>query len=83
MNDTSAKKDVQKLQRVIVDALEDVKAHAKRIITHDSSKGSRERAVAEHLASKEATVLISPSMTERRMRPESVDWGGGNTFTTG
>jgi ATP-dependent DNA helicase DinG len=39
-------------------------SHAKRIITHDSSKGARERAVADHLASKEATVLISPSMTE-------------------
>lgn len=52
-----------KVNKYICDYLRST-SHAKRIITHDSSKGSRERAVAEHLASKEATVLISPSMTE-------------------
>jgi len=35
-----------------------------RIITHDNSKGSRDRAVMEHIASPEPTVLFSPSMTE-------------------
>lgn len=35
-----------------------------RIITHDSEKGSREAAVAQHLESPEPTVLFSPSMTE-------------------
>ena len=35
-----------------------------RIITHDSSKGSRDRAVIEHINSPEPTVLFSPSMTE-------------------
>ena len=41
-------------------------SHAKRIITHDSSKGSREMAQFEHIVrrEKEPTVLISPSMTE-------------------
>lgn len=38
--------------------------HGFRIITHDSSKGSRDRAVAEHLSSPEPTVLFSPSMQE-------------------
>ena len=52
-----------KVNKYICDYLRST-GHAKRIITHDSTKGSRERAVAEHLASKEATVLISPSMTE-------------------
>jgi Rad3-related DNA helicase len=35
-----------------------------RIITHDNSKGSRDRAVMEHISSPEPTVLFSPSMTE-------------------
>jgi|SRR5579863_3022981 len=35
-----------------------------RIITHDSTKGSRDRAVMEHISSPEPTVLFSPSMTE-------------------
>jgi ATP-dependent DNA helicase DinG len=52
-----------KVNKYIVDYLRST-SHTARIITHDSSKGSRERAVAEHMASKEATVLISPSMTE-------------------
>jgi ATP-dependent DNA helicase DinG len=52
-----------KVNKYICDYLRST-SHASRIITHDSSKGARECAVAEHLASKEATVLISPSMTE-------------------
>jgi ATP-dependent DNA helicase DinG len=39
-------------------------SHASRIITHDNTKGAREAAQAKHMMSKEATVLVSPSMTE-------------------
>jgi len=35
-----------------------------RIITHDNSKGSRDRAVMEHISSPEPTVLFSPSCDE-------------------
>jgi Rad3-related DNA helicase len=38
--------------------------HAKRIITHTGVPGSRDAAVAEHYARTDATVLISPSLTE-------------------
>jgi Rad3-related DNA helicase len=52
-----------KVNKYIVDYLRGT-SHSARIITHDSSKGARERAVQQHLESKEPTVLISPSMTE-------------------
>jgi Rad3-related DNA helicase len=39
-------------------------SHAPRVITHGKGKGEREAAQAAHLASKEPTVLFSPSMTE-------------------
>ncbi len=38
--------------------------HASRIITHTSIPGSRDAAVEEHFSRPDATVLISPSMTE-------------------
>lgn len=49
--------------RYFVDFLK-AQGHGFRIITHDSSKGSRDRAVAEHLSSPEPTVLFSPSLDE-------------------
>lgn len=41
-----------------------VTKHASRIITHTGVPGSRDAAVAEHLSRTDATVLISPSLTE-------------------
>jgi Rad3-related DNA helicase len=52
-----------KVNRYIVNYLMST-SHAFRIITHDNSKGAREAAQAQHMTSKEPTVLISPSMTE-------------------
>jgi ATP-dependent DNA helicase DinG len=52
-----------KVNRYIVQYLQNT-SHAFRIITHDSTKGSREAAQAQHIASAQPTVLISPSMTE-------------------
>jgi ATP-dependent DNA helicase DinG len=52
-----------KINKYIVDYLKTTQ-HASRVITHDSAKGAREKAQADHINSPEPTVLISPSMTE-------------------
>ena len=52
-----------KLTQAVVEHLKGTK-HASRIVTHDSSPGSRDMAIAEHISSPSPTVLISPSMTE-------------------
>ena len=38
--------------------------HRHRLITHESAPGDRERAIARHCTSEDATILLSPSMTE-------------------
>ena len=50
MSETAAKKDVQKLQRAIVDGLEDVKAQDIRVFW-DTLAGLRERGVTMVLSS--------------------------------
>ena len=52
-----------KVNKYIVDYLRTT-SQAFRVITHDNSKGARERAQFEHINSPEPTVLFSPSMTE-------------------
>lgn len=52
-----------RLTRAVAEHLRGTK-HAKRIITHDNTPGSRDRAIYEHINSTEPTVLLSPSMTE-------------------
>lgn len=52
-----------KLTQAVLEHLRGTK-HFDRIVTHDSSIGSRDAAIAEHVRAKTPTVLISPSMTE-------------------
>jgi Rad3-related DNA helicase len=52
-----------KVNKYIVDHLR-AYGFGDRIITHDSSKGSRDRAVEDHINNAKPSVLISPSMSE-------------------
>jgi ribosome-associated protein len=56
MNDTAAKKDTQKLQRAIVDALEDVKAH--EIVVFDT----------EHISALFERVIIASGTSNRQTK---------------
>jgi ribosome-associated protein len=56
MNDTSGKKDTQKLQRAIVDALEDVKAH--EIVVFDT----------EHISALFESVIIASGTSNRQTK---------------
>jgi ribosome-associated protein len=56
MNDTTAKKDTQKLQRAIVDALEDVKAH--EIVVFDT----------EHISALFERVIIASGTSNRQTK---------------
>ena len=52
-----------KINRYLLEYLNS-RGFGNRIVTHDSTKGSREAAVALHAESPDPTVLMSPSMTE-------------------
>ena len=52
-----------KINKAVVDHLRDM-GLGHRVLTHNSDKGSRDIAVAEHVESQEPTILISPSLTE-------------------
>jgi Rad3-related DNA helicase len=52
-----------KLTQAVIAHLQTTK-HSGRLVTHDSSPGSREMAVQLHVNAEHPTVLISPSMTE-------------------
>lgn len=52
-----------KLTQAVVDYLQTTR-HSGRLVTHDSSPGSREAAVFQHVNAEHPSVLISPSMTE-------------------
>lgn len=52
-----------RITKYLVDFLKS-RGHGVRIITHDSTSGSRDAAVRRHLESPDPTVLFSPSMTE-------------------
>jgi ATP-dependent DNA helicase DinG len=51
------------LNKIVVDHLMRG-PHAERVLTHNSIPGSREGVIAEHFERTDATVLVSPSMTE-------------------
>jgi len=52
-----------KINRFVTQYLQST-PQASRVVTHDSTKGSRDRALDRHFSSKEPTVLFSPSMSE-------------------
>ena len=65
MNDTSAKKDTQKLQRVVVDALEDVKAQ--EIVVFDTEEMSAlfERVIIASGTSNRQTKALAASVRDK------------------
>ena len=61
MNDTSAKKDVTKLQRAIVDALEDVKAQDIQVFDTEHLSALFERVVVASGTSNRQTKALAAS----------------------
>jgi len=52
-----------RIRDYLAEALEDG-PHFSRLLTHTTSPGSRDYAIASHYAASEPTILLSPSMTE-------------------
>ena len=65
MNDTSAKKDVQKLQRTVVDALEDVKAQDLKVFDTEHLSSLFERVVVASGTSNRQTKALSASVRDK------------------
>ena len=65
MTDTSAKKDTQKLQRAIVDALEDVKAHEIVVFDTESMSALFERVIIASGTSNRQTKALAASVREK------------------
>ena len=65
MNDTSAKKDVQKLQRTVVDALEDVKAQELKVFDTEHLSSLFERVVLASGTSNRQTKALSASVRDK------------------
>jgi ribosome-associated protein len=65
MNDTSAKKDVQKLQRTVVDALEDVKAQDLKVFDTEHLSSLFERVVLASGTSNRQTKALSASVRDK------------------
>ena len=65
MSETSAKKDVQKLQRVIVDALEDVKAQDIQVFNTEHLSPLFERVVIASGTSNRQTKALSASVRDK------------------
>ena len=62
--DTAAKKDVQKLQRIIVDALEDVKAQAISVFNTEHLSSLFERVIIASGTSNRQTKALASSHTQ-------------------
>ena len=65
MNDTSAKKDVQKLQRTVVDALEDVKAQELKVFDTEHLSSLFERVVLASGTSNRQTKALAASVRDK------------------
>ena len=65
MNDTSAKKDVQKLQRTVVDALEDVKAQDLKVFDTEHLSSLFERVILASGTSNRQTKALSSSVRDK------------------
>ena len=65
MNDTSAKKDVQKLQRTVVDALEDVKAQDLKVFDTEHLSSLFERVILASGTSNRQTKALSASVRDK------------------
>ena len=65
MNDTSAKKDVQKLQRTVVDALEDVKAQDLVVFDTEHLSSLFERVVVASGTSNRQTKALASSVRDK------------------
>ena len=65
MSDTAAKKDVQKLQRVIVDALEDVKAQDIQVFNTEHLSPLFERVIIASGTSNRQTKALSASVRDK------------------
>ena len=65
MNDTSAKKDVQKLQRTVVDALEDVKAQDLVVFDTEHLSSLFERVVVASGTSNRQTKALAASVRDK------------------
>ena len=65
MTDTAAKKDIQKLQRVIVDALEDVKAQDIRVFNTEHISPLFERVIIASGTSNRQTKALSASVRDK------------------
>ena len=65
MNDTSAKKDVTKLQRAIVDALEDVKAQDIQVFDTEHLSALFERVVVASGTSNRQTKALAASVRDK------------------
>lgn len=65
MSDTAAKKDIQKLQRVIVDALEDVKAQDIQVFNTEHLSPLFERVVIASGTSNRQTKALSASVRDK------------------
>ena len=65
MNDTSAKKDVQKLQRTVVDALEDVKAQDLQVFDTEHLSSLFERVIVASGTSNRQTKALAASVRDK------------------
>ncbi len=65
MNDTSAKKDVQKLQRTVVDALEDVKAQDLQVFDTEHLSSLFERVIVASGTSNRQTKALASSVRDK------------------
>ena len=65
MNDTSAKKDVQKLQRTVVDALEDVKAQDLKVFDTEHLSSLFERVIVASGTSNRQTKALASSVRDK------------------
>ena len=65
MTDTAAKKDIQKLQRVIVDALEDVKAQEIQVFNTEHLSPLFERVIIASGSSNRQTKALSASVRDK------------------
>ena len=65
MNDTSAKKDVQKLQRTVVDALEDVKAQDLQVFDTEHLSSLFERVIIASGTSNRQTKALAASVRDK------------------